>query len=208
MPMNRTMVIAVSCVVALWATGVTAQDARQPAPLTLEQALTLALMRSEGVGIAEAGISRAVAEQLRARSGALPQLNVSASYDRALASEFAGLFTSTRTDTVAGETTFDTSALPFGRKNTWRINLSFSQNLFSGGRLKALSDLAAAGHDSAEIELTTARAQVLFDVTQAYYDAALSDRLVTIAEATVRQAEDTLTIVQAGYAAGTQPEFE
>ena len=31
--------------------------------------------------------------------------------------------------------------------------------------------------------MTTARAQALFEVTQAYYDAALSERLVTIAEA-------------------------
>jgi outer membrane protein TolC len=206
--MNWTITAVASCVAALSATGVTAQNAPAATPLTLEQALALAVMRSEGVGIAQAGVTRAAAEQVRARSGGLPQLNASASYERALASEFAGLFTSTRTDPLDGATTIDTSALPFGRKNTWRINLSFSQNLFSGGRLKALSDLAAAGRESADIDLTTARASVLFDVTQAYYDAALSARMVSIAEATVRQAEDTVTIVQAGYSAGTQPEFE
>ena len=58
------------------------------------------------------------------------------------------------------------------------------------------------------IGLTTSRAQLLFDVTQAYYNAALSDRLVAIAEATVGQATATLRQTEAAFQAGTQPEFE
>jgi outer membrane protein TolC len=49
---------------------------------------------------------------------------------------------------------------------------------------------------------------MLFDVTQAYYDAVLSERLVTIAAATLEQAGATLKQTQAGFDAGTQPEFE
>ena len=62
--------------------------------------------------------------------------------------------------------------------------------------------------EGAELALTTARAQFLFDVTQAYYDAALAERLVSIAEATLNQAEATFRQVQASFSAGTQPEFE
>jgi outer membrane protein TolC len=176
--------------------------------LTLDQALRLAETRSESIAIAGADVRRASAEQLRARSGLWPQLNLSAGYERALASEFSNLFSGTSSPFGGDALGGDVRALPFGRTNTWRVNLSFSQNLFSGGRLTALSRMASAGRQSAELELTTTHAQVLFDVTQAYYDAALSDRLVTIAEATVRQAQSTLEIVQAGYRAGTQPEFE
>ena len=61
-------------------------------PITLEQALTLAEARSEAVAIARVGVERAHGEQVRARSGRLPQLSASASYDRALASEFEGIF--------------------------------------------------------------------------------------------------------------------
>jgi len=39
--------------------------------------------------------------------------------------------------------------LPFGRKNTWRASLSFSQNLYSGGRNGAQKELASAGRESA-----------------------------------------------------------
>ena len=86
--------------------------------------------------------------------------------------------------------------------------MSFSQNLYSGGRNGAQIALAAAGHESAELGLTTTRAQLLFEVTQAYYDAVLSDQLVNIAAATLEQAGATLRQVEAGLNAGTQPEFE
>jgi outer membrane protein TolC len=56
--------------------------------------------------------------------------------------------------------------------------------------------------------VTTTRAQLLFDVTQAYYDAVLSEQLVTIAQSTLEQAGATLQQTQAGFDAGTQPEFE
>jgi outer membrane protein TolC len=98
--------------------------------------------------------------------------------------------------------------LPFGRKNTWRVNLAFSQAIYSGGRLDAQADLAAIGSESAQLAFTTARGQLLYDVTRAFYDAALSERLVRIAEATLAQAEATVQQVQAGFDAGAQPEFE
>jgi len=98
--------------------------------------------------------------------------------------------------------------LPFGRENTYRFGLSASQNLFTGGRLRGLSQSAAAGLRSAELGVTSVRAQTLFDVTQAYYDASLGDRLVAIAEATLRQADTTLVQAQLAKDVGNQSEFE
>lgn len=238
--------LAFACV-ALFTAPAFAQEARTAVPtgpLTLEQALNIAEETSESLAAARAGISRATAEQLRARSGRKPQLSATASYDRALASEFSGVFDSngiTRCDpfmlnptapldarVAEIERAIDCGAigasffgggggdgeedggndLPFGRENTWRFSLSFSQSLYSGGRFGALDDIADAGLSSAELAYRASRAQLLFDVTQAYYDAALSDRLVAIAEATFEQAESTLRQVQASFDAGAQPEFE
>jgi outer membrane protein len=215
-----------------------------PGPLTLDQVLALAEPKSEAVQIAIANVRRAEADQLRARSGLRPQLSAAASYDRALASEFDGVFDAGGTGTacppfapnpqapidarvaeieraidcgaVGGGGLFGSSGgdtggledLPFGRKNTWRASLSFSQNLYSGGRNGAQISLASVGRESADLGLTTARAQLLFEVTQAYYDAVLSERLVEIASATLDQAGATLRQVEAGLNAGTQPEFE
>ncbi len=98
--------------------------------------------------------------------------------------------------------------LPFGRTNQYNLGLSFSQSLFAGGRNWAQTRAAAATRRIAEIGLGTARAQVLLDVTQAYYDAALSDRLLAIAEATLAQAQTTLAQTRLARQVGEQPEFE
>jgi outer membrane protein TolC len=186
-----------------------APDAVPSGPLTLEQVLALAENRSEAIGISRAGVQRAVGEQTRAHSGLLPQVSASASYDRALASEFSGLFdNSTLGNGTDGTDDSGFEDLPFGRANTWRISVALSQNLYSGGRLSAQAAVANAGHEAANLGVNTARGQLLFEVTQAYYDAALSDSLVRIAEATREQAGATLRQTQAGFDAGTQPEFE
>lgn len=228
---------------ALTAGSAIAQEPQAPAvpsgPLTLEQVLEMAQSRSEAIGIARIGVQRAEGEQIRARSGRFPRLSASASYDRALASEFSGVFRGSSSgppceaftlnpaaalnDRVAeieraidcgavGSSFFggggDDVDLPFGRKNTWRLDLVFSQAVYSGGRLRAQSDIAAAGRESAGLARIGTRAQLLFDVTQAFYDVALSERLIQIAEATVAQADATVRQVQASFEAGAQPEFE
>jgi outer membrane protein TolC len=231
------------CLLAMTSLSAYAQApaAVPPGPLTLEQVLALAEPRSEAVAVAQAGVRRAEGDQVRARSGELPQLSLTASYDRALASEFDNVFDfdtgpgcspfalnpaaplEARVAEIeraidcgavggggffGGGTDGDLNDLPFGRKNTFRVLLNFSQNLYSGGRNGAQQEVAARGQESAGHALTTARGQLLYEVTQAYYDAVLSDRLVEIAAATLEQAGATLRQTQAGFEAGTQPEFE
>jgi outer membrane protein TolC len=100
------------------------------------------------------------------------------------------------------------SSLPFGQANQYNLGLSFSQNLFSGGRIAAQNQAAAAGQRSAGIELTAQRAQNILDVAQAYYDAALADRLVSIADASFTQTENVLRQVQLNKDVGNVSEFE
>ncbi|HEV8396885.1 MAG TPA: TolC family protein [Vicinamibacterales bacterium] len=215
--LRRSVLIA--CAVVTVAGAAQAQPPQLPpassvpsGPLTLEQVLSLAEARSESVGIAQIGVTRTEGDAVRARASERPQLSAAASYDRSLANEFQGVF-----DNIDfGNGSSDSSSgdgggfedLPFGRANTWRATLSFSQNLYSGGRIGAQKLLAGLGRTSAEQALVGARAQLRFDVTQAYYDALLSERLVVIAQATLDQAGATLKQTQAGFDAGTQPEFE
>ena len=100
-------------------------------PLTLEQVLAIAEARSEAVGIAQVAVNRTEGDAIRARAAERPQLSAAASYDRSLANEFQGVF-----DNIdfggSGDGGTDDSGfedLPFGRANTWRASLSFSQNL-------------------------------------------------------------------------------
>jgi outer membrane protein TolC len=208
--------------------------------VTLDEALRLAEQRSRQIQLAEAGVMRADSDQVRARSEWFPQVFAAASYDRALASEFEGLFDpagpSCTPFTVNSQAPIaervgeieralrdcpptgnlfsgsddaeDDGALPFGRANTYRINLGLAQNVFTGGRLTAQRDQARLGRANADLTLASTRAQVALEVTQAYYEAMLGDRLLTIAEETLAQAERTAEQVRQQREVGRIAEFD
>lgn len=216
--------------------AVRAQAADTTLRLSLGDALSRAENASEAVGIAKAGVNRARGQQLQARSGYFPQITGSATYTRTLRSQFSSLQSGSDTTTTAtcraftpdpslpiGERVDSLESalnclsnadpfsafrnLPFGREHQYNVGLSLSQTLFDR-RLGGQTRTAAAGLRVAEIGLEASRAQVLVDITAAYYDAILSDRLLSIAEATLDQAERTLRDVSLGKEVGTQPEFE
>ena len=208
--------------------------------VTLDEALRLAEQRSRQIELAEAGVMRADSDQVRARSEWLPQVFAFASYDRALASEFEGLFDAAGPSCTpftlnsqaplaervteieralrdcpptgnifggSGDAEED-GALPFGRANTYRINLGLAQNVFTGGRLTAQRDQALLGRANADLTLASTRAQLALEVTQAYYEAMLGDRLLTIAEETLAQAERTAEQVRQQREVGRIAEFD
>lgn len=99
-------------------------------------------------------------------------------------------------------------SLGFGAKNQYNLGLSFSQNLFAGGRISGQNQAANAGRRSADIELTAQRAQLRLDVTEAYFDAALADRLVALAESSAVQTENVLRQTRLAHTVGNVSEFE
>ena len=204
------LIVVCALVLAPWSVVRAQTPPAQAAPrtLTLDEALTLAEKTSERVAIAAAGVSRADAGRALARSEALPQLNASASYDRTLRSEFEDLFDAPPSDEPGGDDEIDFSNLPFGQANIYRAGLTFSQTLFTGGRLRAQRRQASLQHDNAVLNLASATAQNTLDVAQAFYDAALTDRLVRIAQETYAQADRSLKVTEEQRAAGRLSEFE
>jgi outer membrane protein TolC len=213
--------------------------AQQPAPrpLSLEEALGLAIPASAGVAIARADVRRAEGEVKRVRADLLPQLTGTAAYTRTIKSQFntgGGTIDTTATtfcnrfSGIPGNTVGERvdslertveclsalnpfaalSNLPFGRKNQYNFGLGFSQTLFSSSIVKGRPRAAVAGRKVARLGVSTAEAQARLDVTQAYYDAVLSERLVAIAELSLAQAETTLAHTRLARQVGTKPEFD
>ena len=216
------------------ADSATSSQVRQ---LSLDDALKSAEAKSPDLAIARAGVTRAEGQRDKARSQFLPQIFGSAGYTRTLKSQFQGLsfgsdsggppacsmFTPDPSASVdqrlslleaalgcgSGTNPFGSlQNLGFGAANQWNLGLSLQQNVFTGGRVTAQYRAANAGKRSAAIGLSAAKAQLTLDVTQAYYDAQLSDRLVTIAAATLAQADTTLAQTKLGRQVGNAAEFD
>lgn len=202
--------------------------------LSLDAALALAEGGSEQVAIAEAGVRRADDQIVVARSERYPQLNSGFAYQRTLQTQFDRVFAAPTGPPCPGLTVTPTnplgdrvgelerflqcpasfsfggdgSDLPFGQLNTWTASLQFSQLVWNGGRVEAQERQARAGRDAASLGVTTTRAQLHLDVATAFFDAALSDRLVAITQATLDQAGATLAQIDAQYSVGNLPEFD
>ena len=103
---------------------------------------------------------------------------------------------------------FNFSSVGFGAPNQWTFGLNFSQNVFAGGRISGQYRAANASVTAATIEVAAQRAQLALDVTQAYYDAALADRLVSIQEAALTQTDEVLRQTRVARQVGNQAEFD
>ncbi len=182
---------------------------------------------------ARAGESRATADEQRVFSQRLPQVNLTGSYSRTLASEFSGAFSAS--GPVCAPLTVDPAQplidrvaeleraascgalassglnfrnLPFGQRNIYQFGFSFTQAIYDGGRTSAQQTEASASHRIASLTTSTAEAQVSLQAAQAFYDAALADRMVAIAESVFAQADAAYEQARLAYEAGRQPEFE
>lgn len=177
--------------------------AQTPLVLTLEEALQRAEAQSESMIIAGAGTDRARADLKRTNSQRYPQINFSGGYDRTLASEFSGAFGS-----GSGSEDFDFSDLPFGQANAYRFTVQGTQLLYAAGRVGKQREQGDLGIRTAELNVEATRALVRLDVTRAFYDAALSERLLTIAQSGYDQADAAYQQTKQAFDAGRLPEFE
>jgi outer membrane protein TolC len=173
--------------------------------LSLVEALALAGAAGEPIAIASADLERAIADTRRAGSQRWPQLVASGAYTRTLRSEFEDLEFDFGGDPDGGEGLGD---LPFGQENRYDLGLSVDQSLWSGGRIAAEVRAAEALRASAEVGVAAARAEVALTVVAAYFDAALAERLLAIATASLAQAERAHEHAKVAFEVGDAAEFD
>ncbi|MGH7713523.1 MAG: TolC family protein [Gemmatimonadaceae bacterium] len=108
----------------------------------------------------------------------------------------------------SGGSGIDFESVGFGAKNQYTLGLTGSVDLFTGGRVQAQNRAAHAGKRSADIELTSQRAQLALTVTEAYFNATLADRLVAIAESSLAWTERALQQTSLARQVGNTSEFD
>src|SRR3954469_8427296 len=214
-----------------------AAQTRATIRISLDDALRMAVSKSEGIAVARAGLTRATGNRMVSRSAGLPQLNGTASYTKTLKSQFDIFASAPAPDPTAPKALcapqipdnataaqrqaaldaavscssgggIDFSSAGFGARNQWALGLNAGWNVYSGGRISGLNRAAVAQERSATIEVEAQRAQTKLDVAQAYFDAALTDRLVTIAQSSLAQTERVLEQTKLGKEVGDVSEFD
>jgi outer membrane protein len=195
----------------------TSLAAQEPTRLTLGDAIRRAERGSEAVRIARAATDRARAGAGQARSQRLPQLTSSAAYQRAIQLQFqeitkrlGGGSDGGGEGSGEGGDSFADSPLArvFASPNTIILGLNASQVLYAGGALAASEAAASASVRAAALAEQGARAQLVLDVAQAYFDAQVAAQLAVIAESSYVQADRALTQTQLGREVGSVSEFD
>ena len=205
--------------------------------ISLEDALRIAESKSEGIAIARAGLTRASGNRMISRSAGLPQLNGTAGYTKTLKSQFdifasspapdpnapkslctpaipANATPAQRQAALDAATTcssgggIDFSSAGFGARNQWALGLNAGWSVYSGGRISGLTRASVAQERSATIEVEVQRAQTKLDVAEAYFNAALTDRLVAIAQSSLEQTQRVLEQTKLGKEVGDVSEFD
>jgi outer membrane protein TolC len=198
-----TALAAVFLALPLRQAAAQADTTAAPRRLSLGEAIRLAGDSSDAVRMAEAGVKQARSQELSARSQYWPELSATASYTRTLESQYETLVA----DSAAEAGDSDLSRAGFVAPNTYSLGLSGSFGLLTPGRGDQ-RNAARAARRSADIEVAAQRAQLVLDVTEAYYDAALSDRLVAIAESSLIQSERVLRQTQVARTVGDQSGYD
>jgi outer membrane protein len=220
--------------VVLLASLATSASAQAPRALSLSDAVGAALNQNPSIAMAEAGATRARGEVIQARSEFLPQLFGTASYTRTIKSQYEPLTSLPRDNqfqlcTIQLDSTASLgqrqaalaaaqscpsqfsgnifSSVGIGALNAYNLGLSFSQTLFNGQFFSA-QRAASAPLKAADLGLSSARAAVMLEVAQAYYDAALADEMVAIADSTMAQDERTLQAAHLARRIGEQSEYD
>jgi outer membrane protein TolC len=212
-------------------------EVRRVREVSLEEAITLADRTSEVLDIARSAVTRARGQQLVARSQFLPQVDAVVAYQRTLASQFEGFsfggpdtnsFRALCTPSVSPTATpaerqaaldqartcpaasggADFSSVGFGAENQWTAGLQIFQPIFTGGRNVGTRAAATANRRAADIQLTAQRAQLILDVTQAYYNAVLAARFVDIAQITLTMNDEVLRQTTRARQVGSAAEFD
>ena len=175
-------------------------------PLSLAEAWERAESKSDQLVISGARKEQARGSALETGSSRKPRLSAFSAYDRTLRSEFDGIMGFSPDSNASSDE--ESAEIPFGSAHAYRAGLTATYTIFSGGRAVAESRAATSSRRAAELGHTSTRAQVRLQVTEAYYDALLADRLYAIAGWTLEQAESTYRRIAMVSGAGRAPEFD
>jgi outer membrane protein TolC len=189
--------LAVACLLALAspfraAASTSVTNNFIPQPLSLADAVSLALQRNPTILRAQKDLEVAQGVVIQTRAIAIPKLNSVGNFSAAQASDVDTL-------TVPGMT--------FGTDQNWAGQLKLVQSLYEGGRILSSLRVARLTKERSLLDYQTAVANTVVEVQVAYFDVLLALQQITVQEASVELLTRELMDTSKRYDAGTVPRF-
>jgi len=189
--------LALACLLASaglgYASGATvATNDFIPQPLSLADAVNLALQRNPDILRAQKDLEVARGVVIQTRAIAIPKVNSTGNFNAAQSSDV---------DTITAP------GITFGTDQNWAAQLKLVQSLYEGGRILSALRVARLTQERSLMDYQTTVADTVLAVRVAYYDVLLALQQITVQEASVELLTRELTDTTRRYDAGTVPRF-
>ncbi len=171
-------------------------------PLSLADALDLALQQNSSVRKSSASLEATYGIVVQTRAIALPKVGVSSSYsanDESSTDQF-------RPKDNNATNTLIANAFEFANQR-WSADIRVTQSIYEGGRIHSALRTARLTREQALLNHQTVIADALRDVRVTYYNVLLAQQLIAVQEASVKLLQQELDETNKRYAAGTVPRF-
>jgi outer membrane protein TolC len=161
-------------------------------PLSLADAINLALHQSPAVLRAQKELQASEGIAIQTRAIALPTLGITGDYARVQ---------STDVDIIS------VPDFTFGTPQSWSSQVKLVQSLYQGGRMLSGFRAARLTRDQSVLNYQTALADTVLTVQLAYYDGLLAAQQIIVQEASVALLTNELVDTTRRFEAGTVPRF-
>ncbi len=176
----------------LQAATVTITNNFPTSPLSLADAVNLALAQSPGILRAQKDLQATQGVVIQTRAAVLPSLNVTGSYAAVQRGD---------TDIIQAP------GFTFGTPQNWSTQIKVVQSFYEGGRLLSAMRVARLTKEQSVLNYQTAVADTIVNVQVGYYDVLLAAEQIIVQEASVELLTSELTDTMRRFEAGTVPRF-
>jgi outer membrane protein TolC len=164
--------------------------------VSLDESLSLALSRNAAIAKGRHDLEEAHGLSVQQAAGMLPRLTGGGGYQRIDENKIE------RVAFAPGQ-----PAVPFQNNQSWNANITVTQPVYAGGKLRSLRRASRLTTEAALANYQALVADTLLDVRVAYADILLAAEQIAVQEASTRLLERELADTRRRFDAGTVPRF-
>ncbi len=191
-----------ACLASWWASGSRLGAAQaSPAtnsfftqPLSLPEAVDLALRQNPSILSAQKDLAAAEGVVIQTRAIVVPKVKVTGNYSAIESSD-------------VDRPTVNIGGFTFGTAQSWGSQIRLVQSLYEGGRMVSSFRAARLTKEQSLLNYQTVVANTVLEVQIAYDDVLLAEQQITVQEASVALLDRELADTTRRYEAGTVPRF-